>query len=261
MMAANAVRVARGRAVGVGTLSVLCGIGLWWLASLYMANASLLPSPPAAVLSFIELMSSGALPAAIGATLMRVGAGYALGVAGGIATGLLLGHFRILNDVFSPVFEFLKGVPPIALVPLMILWLGIGELPKFLIVAYIVWIIVTVGTYVGVQEIPIVRRRSGQIFGLTSLEILRRIILPSAMPYVLGAMRSAIGFAFIAVVSAELIAAKHGVGALIMDSRFSAQTAHMIVGLIVLGLLGNVAQWLFDAAVRRSPWLARYGRK
>ena len=144
-MAAAAMKLARGRGVGISTISVLCGVGVWWLVSLYFADAALLPSPPAVALSFIELTRSGALPAAIGATLMRVGAGYALGVAGGIATGLLLGHFRLLNDVFSPVFEFMKGLPPIALVPLMILWLGIGELPKFLIVAYIVWIIVTVG--------------------------------------------------------------------------------------------------------------------
>lgn len=248
-------------AVIVGSLSVLAGVGVWWLVSHLIADAALLPSPPAVAQSFVELTLSGALPLAIGGTLMRVVAGYALGVAAGILTGLLLGQFRTLNDIFGPIFEFLKGVPPIALVPLLILWLGIGEPPKIVIVAYIVWVIVAVGTFVGVQEIPDVRHRAGRFLGLSQIEILRRIILPSAMPYVLGAMRSGVGFAFIAVVSAELIAAKHGVGALIMDSRFSAQTAHMIVGLIVLGLLGNASQALFDLAVRRSRWLARFGRR
>ena len=193
--------------------------------------------------------------------MMRVLAGYAIGVASGIVTGLLLGQFRTLNEIFGPVFEFMKGVPPIALVPLLILWLGIGELPKFLIVAYIVWIVVTIGTFAGVREIPDVRHRSGRFLGLSHIEILCRIILPSAMPYVLGAMRSGVGFAFIAVVSAELIAAKHGVGALIMDSRFSAQTAHMIVGLITLGLLGNATQHVFDLIVRKSRWLGRFTRQ
>ena len=252
---------ASGAAFLVGALSVLVGVALWWLASVLLNNSALLPAPPAVVGSFVELTQSGMLPAAIGGTLMRVVAGYGIGVLGGILTGLLLGHFRSLNDIFGPIFEFLKGVPPIALVPLLILWLGIGELPKFIIVAYIVWIVVTIGTFTGVNEILDVRRRSGRFLGLSQLDILRRIILPSAMPYILSAMRSGIGFAFIAVVSAELVASKHGVGALIMDARFSAQTAHMIVGLIVLGLLGNLAQYLFDVTVRRSRWLARFDRR
>jgi ABC-type nitrate/sulfonate/bicarbonate transport system permease component len=194
---------------------------------------------------------SGELPRAVADSAMRVLVGYALGVVAGIVTGLLLGSVRMLNDTVGLIFDFVKGIPPIALVPVVIIWLGIGEISKYVVIAYIVWIVVAISTAVGAREIPVVRLRSGVFLGLSRLAIFRRIILPSCLPYVLAGMRSAIGFAFVALVSAELIAARSGIGQIIMDARFALQTSRMIVGLIVLGALGALAQWIFDAIVTR----------
>ncbi|MGH7277302.1 MAG: ABC transporter permease, partial [Candidatus Rokuibacteriota bacterium] len=152
----------------------------------------------------------------------------------------------------------LKGLPPIALVPLSIMWFGIGETPKYLIIAYIVWVVVTINVAVGVREIPTLRLRAGAFLGLTAPARFIRIVVPSVVTYLLVGMRNAIGFAYVALVSAELVAASSGLGYLIMDSRFSLQTARMIVGLIALGVLGAVSQLCFDVAVGRSRLLKRY---
>ena len=129
------------------------------------------------------------------------------------------------------------------------MWMGIGETSKYAVIAYLVWIVVAIGTAVGAREVPRIRLRSGATLGLSRAAVFRRIVLPSSVPYIVAGLRSAIGFAFVALVSAELIAANSGVGQLIMDSRFSLQTSRMIVGLLVLGTLGALTQLLFDRLV------------
>ncbi len=242
-------------------LSLIVGTGLWWALSAAIGDPVLLPTPLDVAKTAVDITVSGVLPQSMAASFERVVVGYAAGASLGILTGLLMGQFKILNDIFGPVFEFLKGIPPIALVPMLVLWFGIGELPRYIIVGYIVWIIVMIGTYTGVREIPDVRRRTGLFMGFSQFAILSHVILPSAMPYTLGAMRSAIGFAFIAVVSAELIAAKSGLGFLIMDARYTANTTQTIVGILALGMLGTLSLWLFDFSMGRSSLISRYLRK
>jgi ABC-type nitrate/sulfonate/bicarbonate transport system permease component len=203
---------------------------------------------------------SGELFEAAGVSLGRIAVGYIVGTGAGLMTGVLLGGVRVADAVLGPVFEFLKGLPPIALVPLSIMWFGIGEVPKDLIIAYMVWVVVTINVAAGVREIPTLRLRAGAFLGLTAPERFVRIVVPSVVSYLLVGMRNAIGFAYVALVSAELVAASSGIGYLIMDSRFSLQTARMIVGLMALALLGSVSQLCFDAAVSRSRLLRRYAR-
>jgi len=245
----------------ISIASLVIGVALWWLLSAAIGDAALLPSPLEVARTAANMIASGVLAQSMAASMERVVVGYVAGAFVGILTGLLLGQFKILNDIFGPVFEFLRGIPPIALVPMLVLWFGIGELPRYIIVGYIVWIIVMIGTYTGVREIPDVRRRAGLFMGFSHLAILFRVILPSAMPYTLGSMRSAIGFAFIAVVSAELIAAKSGLGFIIMDARFTSNTSQTIVGVLALGVLGSLTQWLFDFSTSKSAMISRYVRK
>lgn len=227
------------------------GLGLlaWALLSVGVGRPELIPSPLAVGEAFLEMLASGEIWRAVAKSLWRVGIGYCLGVAAGIATGLVLGAFRLADVTVGPVFEFLKGIPPIALVPLFVMWMGIGETSKYAVIAYLVWIVVAIGTAVGAREVPRIRLRSGATLGLSRAAVFRRIVLPSSVPYIVAGLRSAIGFAFVALVSAELIAANSGVGQLIMDSRFSLQTSRMIVGLLVLGTLGALTQLLFDRLV------------
>jgi ABC-type nitrate/sulfonate/bicarbonate transport system permease component len=223
-----------------------------------MAAPELLPRPGTVLTTLWQMAISGELLLAIRDSVTRVLVGYAVGVVAGVVTGLTLGAVRALNDTIGVIFDFAKGIPPIALVPVVIIWLGIGETSKYVVIAYIVWIVVAISTAVGAREVPLVRLRAGAFFGLSRLAIFWRIILPSCLPYVLAGMRSAIGFAFVALVSAELIAANSGIGQVIMDARFALQTSRMIVGLFVLGVLGALAQALFDAIVARSKIAAHF---
>jgi len=245
----------------IGAASVVAGLVSWQVSGAWLAAPELLPTPLVVLDEGVEMIASGELAAAVAVSLMRAFGGYLIGVAAGILTGLLLGEVAFLRQTFRPVFEFLNGIPPIALVPLLIMWLGIGEQPKIVLVAYIVWVVVAVGTYTGVAETPAIRRKAGLFFGISRAAMFLRIILPSAIPHVLGAMRIAIGFAFIALVSAELIAADTGVGAVIMDSRFALQTPRMIVGLLTLGILGATCQLAFDFATQRASRFAQFRKQ
>ena len=189
----NASPVKLGSRMWPGALSIIVGIAAWAVASELWADPTTLPSPAAVWKTAVDMALSGALLDAIAASLERIAAGYVIGAIGGIVTGLLLGGVKAIDDVFGPIFEFMKGIPPIALVPIMIMWLGIGELPKYLIVAYIVWVVVTVSVVTGVREIHKVRRRAGHFLGLAGPEIFLRIILPSTAPYLIAGLHSAVG--------------------------------------------------------------------
>lgn len=248
------------RTILVAALSVLTGITVWGVASGTLVSETLLPHPFSVWEAAVEKSESGLLWESIRVSLWRVGWGWILGVGAGIVTGLILGELRGVESVVGPIFEFLKGVAPISLVPIMILWFGIGELPKLLIIAYITWVVVTVSTMTGVREVPNVRLRAARCLGLSQLQVFYRVILPSAASFVLLGMRSGIGFAYIALVSAEFIAVDKGVGFLIMDSRLNLQTSLMVVGIITLGLLGSGSQLLYDVVTLQMPWLSRFRR-
>jgi NitT/TauT family transport system permease protein len=243
--------------LAVSTGSIATAIAIWGVVAALMRQSELLPGPLAVFDAFRQMLASGELTAAVGQSLARVVVGYVLGAVTGIATGIVLGRVPAVYDCFGGVFEFLKGIPPIALVPIIIIWLGIGEVSKYIVIAYIVWIVVTISTTVGAREIPILRLRTGAFLALSRLAVLRRIVFPSIVPYVLIGLRSGIGFAFVALVSAELIAANSGIGQIIMDARFSLQTDRMIVGLIVLGCLGAGIQITFEVLLSRIAFLKR----
>ena len=239
-------------------LSVVAGVVAWEIVARITKSPELLPPPTEVAVTFWEMLASGQILRAVLDSGVRIVVGYLIGTFAGIGTGLVLGGVRAANETVGLVFEFLKGIPPIALVPLVVIWLGIGEASKYAIVAYLVWIVVGISTAVGAREVPLLRLRAGAFLGLSRTAVFLRIVLPSCMPYVVSGMRSAIGFAFVALVSAELIAANSGIGQIIMDSRFSLQTARMIVGLLVLGALGALTQTLFDVFIARFKIAARF---
>lgn len=235
--------------IAISTLSVAIAISLWGSIAALMRQPELLPGPLAVGEAFRQMLVSGELARAVGQSLFRVVVGYGTGAALGVVTGVILGRVPMIDGCLGGVFEFLKGIPPIALVPVIIIWLGIGEASKYVVIAYIVWIVVTISTTVGAREIPVLRLRTAAFLAVGRIATFRRVVLPSIVPYVLIGLRSGIGFAFVALVSAELIAANSGIGQIIMDARFSLQTDRMIVGLIVLGGLGAAIQIAFDLMV------------
>ena len=244
----------------VAAASIVTAIITWAFASTYLIPETLLPHPFDVWDTAVKMSDSGLLWISIEASVWRVFWGWVMGVIAGVITGLILGELRGVDAVIGPIFEFLKGVAPISLVPIMILWFGIGEFPKLLIIAYITWVVVTVSTATGVREVPNVRLRAARCLGMSQIEVFYRVILPSTASYVLVGMRSGIGFAYIALISAEFIAVDKGLGFLIMDSRLNLQTPLMIVGIVSLGLLGSGSQFIYDVITLQIPWLSRFRR-
>lgn len=239
------------RRLALSLFSLTVATAVWYALARSVAQPELVPDPYAVMKEFIELLRTGVIENALWSSLSRVAVGYVAGSLAGVITGVALGRIPILARSFGPVFDFLKGIPPIALIPILVIWFGVGETSKYMVIAYIVWIVVTVSVMVGCREIPLIRLRAAAFLGLTAQRTFFHVILPSLRPYVLSGMRSAIGFAFVALVSAELLAANSGLGHIIMDARFSLQTAKMLAGILCLGALGAMLQWGFDALTER----------
>lgn len=244
--------------MAISAASLCLAIGIWYIASHALDRPELIPFPETIPGTLFDMMRSGEIWIAVRDSLSRVAVGYFAGTVLGVVTGVLVGRVAALDATLGILFDFLKGIPPIALVPLVIIWFGIGEISKYIVIAYIVWVVVTINTVVGVREIPRVRLRAGAIFGLTPASTFISIIIPSSVPYIVAGMRSAIGFAFVALVSAELIGANTGIGQIIMDARFSLQTGKMVVGVLILGILGSIIQIAFDVIVDRLELRRKY---
>jgi ABC-type nitrate/sulfonate/bicarbonate transport system permease component len=150
--------------------------------------------------------------------------------------------------------DLVRPISPVALVPLVIVWFGIGEVAKVILVSYTTFIVLVFNTMSGAAATPITRERAARCFGAGELAVFRYVVLPSAIPYILTGMRVGLGFCFMSVVAAELVAANSGIGFLIMQSRFSMLTERMFVGLASLGILGWASDWLLRLLMR---WLAR----
>lgn len=243
--------------LGVSSMSVLLAVAVWAALAVAIEQPELLPGPLAIWDALIAMLTSGELARATYQSLIRFCIGYIVGALLGIVVGVALGRSKTTYECFGLVFEFMKGIPPIALAPIVIIWLGIGEVSKYVVIGYIVFIVLAINTASGAQEIPLVRLRTGAFMGLGKISSFRRIVMPSIVPFVLIGLRNGIGFGFVALVSAELIAANSGVGQIIMDARFSLQTDRMIVGLLALGCLGAVIQAGFDNIVASVPVLKR----
>ena len=229
---------------------------IWQAASAWLDNPSLLPSPLTVLSRAAELAASGALPRHMATSLGRVLVGFAAGAVLGTACGLVIGRFAVVERLVDPTLNFVRSVPPIALVPFSIIVFGIGETSKYAIVAYLVFIVLALSAAAGVRETPRIRIRAAQALGADAPTVLRRVVLPSALPYILTGLRVALNLAFMAVVSAELIGARSGLGFLIISSQTMLETEQMLVGILSLGILGALLDRGADVVIRRG--LARF---
>lgn len=236
--------------------SVVAGIVLWDLLS-RTVNPMFLPSPRATWASVVELWFDGTLLRSVLASSQRIAVGWGLGLLVGIPLGILMGHFRWLRRLLDPYIEFFRFIPPIAFVTLAIIWLGPGEASKVSLIFYTTVFIVILNMIAGVQSVSELRLRAAASLGAGRLWTMLTVILPSTVPYMVTGARLAMGNSFLTIVSAEMIAAQDGLGALIWSARNFGRTEWVFVGIIVLGLLG----FLFDRIVRimANALLRRYG--
>jgi ABC-type nitrate/sulfonate/bicarbonate transport system permease component len=233
------------------TLSALALLFVWYGLSQWVIGESLLPSPLGVLHRAAELTASGELLQGVATSLGRIVVGYVVGTVLGIAAGLVIGRLPLLERLVTPSLGFVRSIPPIAFVPFTIILFGIGEASKYAIIVYLVAIVLALSTAAGVRETPRIRIRAAQSLGASGLTVLLKVVLPSAFPFVLAGLRVGLNLGFMAVVSAELIGARSGLGHIIIDSQTMMETDRMLVGILSLGVLGAVLNRVADLAIAR----------
>jgi ABC-type nitrate/sulfonate/bicarbonate transport system permease component len=203
-----------------------------WVSELF------LPSPYRIGYALAQLVVSGEIWPHLSASLVRIAAGWAVGTVAGLALGLGMGLFTVARAVGMPMVSALFPIPKIALLPLLILWLGIGETSKIATIALGVFFPTVIAVYSGVDAVPRNLIRMAQSFEVPSLAIIWKVILPGAMPTILAGFRISAATALLLVVSAEMIGAQVGLGAFVLQAGDLMQTDRLLAGVVILSLLG-----------------------
>ncbi|MBR0645915.1 ABC transporter permease [Plastoroseomonas hellenica] len=191
----------------------------------------------------------------IAVTVFRVVGGFAIAAAIGVPLGLMMGAFKPIEAFFEPFISFARYLPASAFIPLLILWAGVGEAQKLsvIIIGSVFQVVIMVAVIAGATRMDLVE--AAYTLGSRRAGILRRVIIPSAAPDVMETMRLVLGWAWTYVIVAELIGATSGIGHMIMDSQRLLDTGQMIFGIVVIGLIGLITDFLFKALNRwLFPW-------
>jgi NitT/TauT family transport system permease protein len=211
-------------------------VAVWWLVA---AGSTIFPTPKLVVLGTLELARDGTLWDHIGASLMRVGAGFGLAVLLAIPLGLWMGWVHGAFITLNPIFQILRPISPIAWIPLAILWFGVGNAsPIYLIFIASVFPMI-VQTTAGVHTIEKRYLRAAENFGVPRKKLFLQVVFPATLPQIIVGMRIGLGVAWLVVVAAEMIALRSGLGYLIIDSRNAGNRYDLVVaGMIIIGLIG-----------------------
>lgn len=240
------------RPVGpLGPLVFIVVIGLWELGSRIGWIAPLiLPAPSEAFAALAYLVETGEIWRHLEASVSRLVIGWSAGMVLGVAVGFSIGLFSIARSGLVPVVAALFPIPKIALLPLFIVWFGIGEGSKIATILFGTFFPTVIATYGGVDNVDRNLIRMGQSFGLSWLSIVRKIVLPGALPAILSGTRISASIAIILLVAAEMIGAEYGVGAYVLLAGNLAATDQLIAGVAMLSVLGLVVSWLIGRAER-----------
>ena len=233
-------------------IAMLLVIVLWQLAgSAGWVNPLFLPAPLAIARAIYQLAVSGALWHHLSISVLRIGAGWLLGTVAGVATGFAIGLSTLARGVGITFISAVFPIPKIALLPLLILWLGIGEEPKIATIALGVFFSTAISVYSGVDSVPRNLIRMAQSFNVPFRGIVRHVIWPGALPAILAGFRITASVALLLVVSAEMIGAEYGIGAFVLQAGNLMQTDQLLAGVVILSLFGLAVGKLINALETR----------
>jgi NitT/TauT family transport system permease protein len=210
----------------------------------------LMPYDPAEG-SWLVWALSGELPHDAFASLSRVAGGFAIGGGLALPLGLVMGAKPLVHDLFDPLVQIFRPIPPIAFIPLAILWFGLGNPPAYFLISLGAFFPVLVNTIAGVRNVDAIYLRAAQNLGASQWTLFRRVMLPAAMPYILAGVRIGIGVAFIVVIVAEMIAVNSGLGYRILEAREYFWSDKVIAGMISIGLAGLGIDFVMNRLNRR----------
>lgn len=234
-------------------LSPILLIVVWQIAGATgILPERILPAPQLIAESAIELLRSGELVDALAVSSVRVAQGFALGAVAGLVLGVIVGTSRLADAILDPPLQMLRALPHLGLIPLFILWFGIGEAPKVLLIALGVVFPIYLNTASGLRQIDPKLRDMATVFGFSRRQRLTEVILPSIAPQVLVGVRQSLAIAWLTLIVAEQVNATTGLGYLIMNARDYFRIDVIIVGLVVYALLGILTDALVRVAEARA---------
>lgn len=222
---------------------ISCSLGVW--------SSFILPPPEKVLRTFLKLVKDGSIFLHIGISLRRVFIGFVISAIVGIPLGILFGIYSKAYEYWKVLFNFLRNVPPLAMIPMLILWFGIGEKTKIIIIILASFFPIFTSTLKGIRNCDSKLIEVGRAFEMNRLQIIYRIIIPNALLDIAVGLKLALGYSFRGIIGAELIAASSGLGYLISDGKEMSRTDVVIVGIIIIGILGIVCDKLFGILVKK----------
>ena len=233
---------------------------LWWAVTASGLIEPLFLPPPCAVLQKGWLLvTSGYMDATLwqhlGASLGRIGLGLLLAVLTAVPVGIAIGTSRAARGVLDPLIEFYRPIPPLAYLPLIVIWCGIGELSKVLLIYLAIFAPIAIATATGVRTVDPAKIRAAQSLGATRTQLLRHVIVPSALPDILTGVRIGLGVGWSTLVAAELIAATSGLGFMVQSAAQFLVTDVVLLGILVIALIAFTMEMSLRALQRKLvPW-------
>jgi NitT/TauT family transport system permease protein len=238
-------------------------LALWYVAtSAGWVSGFVLPSPATLVDEFRVLLVKGyagkSLQEHLLASLFRTFSGLGLGIVIGVPLGLLMGYNRAAHAILSPIFAFLRPIPPIAFIPLMILYFGIGEFSKVALIFLAALYYVVLNASAGVRTVPQDLIRAGQNLGLTPAQLFSKVIFWASLPHIMTGIKTATAVSWAIVVAAELIAAQAGLGFMVMDATTFFRVPNVYIGIIIIGAIGVTLEVITYSLDRRLlHWMGK----
>lgn len=240
------------RRIGV----VMALLVVWELSiRLGITSSFVLAAPSTIVTRAIQLIASGELIINVSASMSRMLTGFALALVSGVVIGGLMGWFRWLDDIFDPLIELVRPVSPLAILPLAILWLGIGQASKIFVIWYGCLFPILLNTYAAVRGVPRSTIEAARTLGAQTDEMLRWVVFNHSIPLVLTGARISFAVGMIVIIAAEMVAADAGLGYMILTAQQTFRTADLYVGIVTIALIGFTGDRVIRfARARLCPW-------
>jgi taurine transport system permease protein len=261
---ASVTLLGEGSTTTISVVTVCLLFAMWWLATqMRWLPPLVLPSPTAVWEAFMasnrgELQGGTTLLEHFGWSFARVFGAFFLAVVTAVPVGILMGVSRFARGVFDPPIEFYRPLPPLAYLPLVIIWFGIEETSKVVLIYLACFAPLAVSARAGVKSATIEQINASRSMGASFLQVVRHVILPAALPDILTGMRIAIGFGWTTLVAAEMVAATAGLGQMVLNASNFLRTDVVVMGIIVIGIIA----YLFDMLMRRlERWLVPWKGK
>ena len=225
-----------------------------WALAVRLTATKIFPSPTAVARAIVQLAQHGQLWSYIADSLGRVAAGYGLAIVAGIPLGFLIGWYTPLARAVNPLIQMLRPISPLAWMPLAVIWFGIGNAAPIFLIFIASLFPIAIAAANGVRNIPPMFLQAGRNFGLSTPQLMLRIVAPAALARIAVGLRIAFGVAWLVLVAAEMIAVDSGLGYLIIDARNAGKRYDLVVGgMLMIGLIGLILDALFR---RGEVWLS-----